>query len=657
MSYAHEDNDEVYPEMVWLKSNGFNVWYDDGIEAGSEWREEIATSIKHARLVLYFVSPNSSRSKYCRKEINFAVEQNIPIITIHTELTELSDGLNLTLSDLQAIRKYELSEQKYRIKLLEGIATHYENKAVQNQAQAIVASKWKPILRRGREVALASIFVAGVYFVVTLMQEGLLEGGDALTKPVAVLAVLPFTNLDDDTSTLADVFTLEISDRLSKHPDLYVVSSESTFSPLLASMTPIEKRQALQADHFVSGGISKVAQGYLLDVRLENDKQELLWQDDLRFGEDAASQKGLQRRISKLISERLGTKYLSSEYCEPTDNLEAMEAYHLARLKLNQRGPVKLQEAESLLKKSIALDPEYAHAYQALGVAYLLQERFKPEYRGLSMELSRKALDRCPSLGIAYKIWVPRYEGIQNEWIEQEMEWRDSLAMDPNELWLLDNYAQWLVGVGKNHNAETVIRRFYKSNTLQARAVVTYAWLMSSIGDHEHVLRLADKAEELGDKSCNIPMLRLYIARTHLTEDDMIKAYDALPDRCRAMTRFIETVGPRVLFSAKSDMNARKQVLDAAAAIILKVPNEAVHIGIEFSDLDLAFEAIEVGLEQQIYLRTSTWWENDPQARLLRQDPRFAQLVEKLGYVDYWKEFGWPDGMCTPFGSAFVCEK
>jgi len=504
---------------------------------------------------------------------------------------------------------------------------------------------------------LASIFVAGIYFFVTLNQEGLLEGGNALTEPVAVLAVLPFTNSSDDTSTMADVFTLEISDRLSRHPDLYVVSSESTFSPLLASMAPVQIRQALQADHFVSGVISKVAQGYLLKVRLENDKKELLWQDNLRFGEDAASQKGLQRRLSKLISERLGTKYLSSEYCEPTDNLEALEAYHLARLKLNQRGPVKLQEAESLLKQAIALDPEYAHAYQALGVAYLLQERFKPEYRGLSVELSRKALDRCPTLGIAYKIWVPRYEGIQNEWIEQEMEWRDSLAMDPNALWLLDNYAQSLVGLGKIHDAETVIRRSYKNNPLQPRAVVTYAWLMTIVGgDQDFVLRLADRAEELGDESCNVPMLRLFIARTHLTEDEMIKAYDALPDRCRSMTRFLEMDDPRVLFNAKYDLKARKQVLDAAAAIILEVPNEAMSIGIGLSDLDLAFKAIEVGLEQQTYLSTSVWWENNQPGKLFRQDPRFAHLVEKLGYVDYWKEFGWPDGMCTPFGSAFVCE-
>ena len=37
--------------------------------------------------------------------------------------------------------------------------------------------------------------------------------------------------------------------------------------------------------------------------------------------------------------------------------------------------------------------------------------------------------------------------------------------------------------------------------------------MMTSFGDHEHVLRLADRAEELGDESCNVPMLRLFIGR------------------------------------------------------------------------------------------------------------------------------------------------
>ena len=39
VSYAHEDSDAVFPEIQWLRDQGFNLWYDEGIAAGHEWRE------------------------------------------------------------------------------------------------------------------------------------------------------------------------------------------------------------------------------------------------------------------------------------------------------------------------------------------------------------------------------------------------------------------------------------------------------------------------------------------------------------------------------------------------------------------------------------------------------------------------------------------
>ena len=39
--YAHEDSDVVYPEMAWLREQGLNLWYDEGISAGKNWRAAI----------------------------------------------------------------------------------------------------------------------------------------------------------------------------------------------------------------------------------------------------------------------------------------------------------------------------------------------------------------------------------------------------------------------------------------------------------------------------------------------------------------------------------------------------------------------------------------------------------------------------------------
>jgi hypothetical protein len=106
VSYSHSNESAVFPELVWLKEGGFNVWYDEGIEGGTEWREELGQAILRAELFLYFVTPDSVQSENCRKELNLAIDEHIPTLAVHIKQTELPAGLKLTLSDRQAIQKY-----------------------------------------------------------------------------------------------------------------------------------------------------------------------------------------------------------------------------------------------------------------------------------------------------------------------------------------------------------------------------------------------------------------------------------------------------------------------------------------------------------------------------------------------------------------------
>ena len=39
-----------------------------------------------------------------------------------------------------------------------------------------------------------------------------------------------------------------------------------------------------------------------------------------------------------------------------------------------------------------------------------------------------------------------------------------------------------------------------------------------------------------------------------------------------------------------------------------------------------------------------------------RQDPRFGELARRMGLVDYWKQYGFPDGCRAGSGDvAIVC--
>lgn len=103
VSYAHLDSDRVLPIIQALQNRGFRVWYDAGIEAGTEWPEYIATRLDDCTCFLALISKNAADSHNCRWEINFAIELRKNPLTIYLEDVELSRGMRMQLGTLQAM--------------------------------------------------------------------------------------------------------------------------------------------------------------------------------------------------------------------------------------------------------------------------------------------------------------------------------------------------------------------------------------------------------------------------------------------------------------------------------------------------------------------------------------------------------------------------
>ena len=76
ISYAHKDSDKVLPIVESLTASGFRVWYDSGIEAGTEWPEYIANKLSESACVIAFISKAALESQNCRREINYAISEN-----------------------------------------------------------------------------------------------------------------------------------------------------------------------------------------------------------------------------------------------------------------------------------------------------------------------------------------------------------------------------------------------------------------------------------------------------------------------------------------------------------------------------------------------------------------------------------------------------
>lgn len=115
--YSHSDNGVVYPEVLRLQRQGFRLWYDEGITPGSEWSEAIARAIETCEVFLYFITPNAVSSEHCRREVNFALEQQCAMLAVHLLRTDVPSALRLSLSHRQAILKYDLTRDRYEGRL------------------------------------------------------------------------------------------------------------------------------------------------------------------------------------------------------------------------------------------------------------------------------------------------------------------------------------------------------------------------------------------------------------------------------------------------------------------------------------------------------------------------------------------------------------
>ena len=120
VSYAHRDWNRVFPIIERLAADGFRIWYDEGIDPGSEWITNIGEHLSKASAIITFLTASSVNSQNCREEIMFARASRIPVLAVHLENVEIDQGLKLALMSYQAVFKYTYDDEERFFRKVEG---------------------------------------------------------------------------------------------------------------------------------------------------------------------------------------------------------------------------------------------------------------------------------------------------------------------------------------------------------------------------------------------------------------------------------------------------------------------------------------------------------------------------------------------------------
>lgn len=171
VSYAHKDSREVFDLIEKLAARGYRIWYDEGIEPGSEWPENIANHLLRAEMVLAMITNDSMDSVNCRREINYAMSKGKPLLSVVLEKTEIPAGMELQLSSQQSVLRYNFTDENRFLDKIESCsymdpckidpATDIPDESNSQNAASTVTKKKKPDIRiaAGLGIVLAALLI------------------------------------------------------------------------------------------------------------------------------------------------------------------------------------------------------------------------------------------------------------------------------------------------------------------------------------------------------------------------------------------------------------------------------------------------------------------------------------------------------------------
>lgn len=114
ISYAHKDSELVMPIIEKLQSSKVLLWYDAGIQAGTEWPDYIAKHLSGSAVVLIFLTDHYIQSPNCRNELNYALNRKKKIFSINFGNVSFQNhpGIEMQLNSVQGIvrEKYDSEE-------------------------------------------------------------------------------------------------------------------------------------------------------------------------------------------------------------------------------------------------------------------------------------------------------------------------------------------------------------------------------------------------------------------------------------------------------------------------------------------------------------------------------------------------------------------
>ena len=481
------------------------------------------------------------------------------------------------------------------------------------------------------------------------------------------IAVLPFEQSDTVGGNffLADGVTDELTSQLGRLKGIALAGRTSIMAVAGRGGTLTEMAAELHVSHLVEGRVLRTSDKIEVRVALiEGGSGTEIWSDSIvgSIEDFFESRRIIGANVIAAICRALGLSPSPAPMRRMTGNREAYSLYLQGRslIQKSMQGGAAAKAIE-LLEESLSIDAEFAECWAALADAHIHLAVYTPcldrlERSETAAECARRAAQLDPAQGQALAI-----EGI-HEWTLKNPAGAldlafEAYAREPQSADVASRLGSFLLYIGRTRDALPFVEAATEQDPVYGRNYAMLSVAHFNLGNIDRALAAAQRMVDLG-------MPGMWLAAIKAAQGDHEAAVaDYYASRMLMNTVILPPAGTAPMNEAARDAY---WAIGARGCCSGKEEDRSMYCkmltGLHATmpdpyDPSIAFPAIWMGhseLVMKIYGECihpanmfglmSLWSNSDPICKT-RQHPGFMEFAEKIGLVEAWNRYGWPDVM------------
>jgi serine/threonine protein kinase len=453
------------------------------------------------------------------------------------------------------------------------------------------------------------------------------------------LAVLPFTNLMNDPDQdyfVAGMHEALITD-LSKITSLRVVSRTSSMLYKESGKPLPQIAGELNVDALIEGSVFRDSNRVRITAQLIHGATDShLWAED--YDRDLENALVLTSEVAQAIAGEIRVALSPDERSRlasaPSVSVEVQETYLRANYHFHAFTGEGFLKAQDLYRTTIELDSSFARGYVGLAITHFLRGSLghapHSETVPLAEAATRKALELNPNLAPAHTALGWLYLGNHWDWARAEAEFKRALELNPSDAFARHGLADYYLVFGDMDESVRQIKMGHDSDPFSPITMIPVVGHLAYAGRHEEALAEAEKFLELFPQNRTVHYWIAEILWSEGRYDSALVEFDRARGKdsplTGAMRREYSENGTEAAMRVVGDMlveMAKSQHIQSTVIASYYARGGAA---------DQAFQWLDRALEERVPLLLHVG--ADPDFATLRSDPRFAELLRRMGFPD-----------------------